>query len=182
MDINDKIAANAGLVYQQLARFKLTEDQDAESLAYEALYRAVLTFDEKTGNAFSTYAVCCISNALRKHIRHINRKSQLSVISYDELLPGDDQNACILDMIVCANDAETEVLFAEFSDFVKCAWIRVYNGLVDNHRSAIRLWYLSGYKMTQREIADSLRISQATVSRALNIFKHRLKLELEEYM
>lgn len=182
MDINDKIAAHLGLVYQQLARFKLTEDQDAESFAYEALYRAVLTYDEKTGNAFSTYAVCCIANALRKHIRHINRKCQLSVVSYDELLPGDDQNACVLDLIVCTNDAETEVLFAEFSDYVRNAWMRVYKDLADNHRDAIRLWYLSGYRMTQCEIADNLRISQATVSRALSIFKHRLKLELEEYV
>lgn len=182
MDINDKIAANIGLVYQQLARFKLTNDQDAESFAYEALYRAILTYDDKAGNAFSTYAVCCIANALRKHLRHINRKNQLSVISYDELLPGEDRNARVLDMILCVNDAEAEVLFAEFSDFVRDAWMRVYTNLVDNHRKAIRLWYLSGYRMTQREIADAMHVSQATVSRALSIFKHRLKVELEEYM
>lgn len=182
MDINDKIAAHLGLVYQQLARFRLTEDQDAESFAYEALHRAVLTYDEKTGNAFSTYAVCCIANALRKHIRHISRKCQLSVVSYDEIAYRDDSGACWLDKIVCANDAETEVLFGELSDVIKKAWLKVYNGLVDTQRKVIYVWYTSGYEMTQREIADILHVSQAMVSRTLSIFKHRLKLELEEYM
>ena len=83
MEVNDKIAANTGLIYKQLTAFNLLYDQDAESFAHEALWRAVKTFDESAGVAFSTYAVCCINNELRKHLRTLNRKRQLDVVSYD---------------------------------------------------------------------------------------------------
>lgn len=182
MDINDKIAENVGLVYQQLARFKLSDDQDAESFAYEALYKAVLTYDSNTGNAFSTYAVCVIANTLRKHIRSKNRKRQLSIISYDETIPGDDTNRSILDTIVFANDAEAEVLFNELTGTVRNAWLAVYKSLPESNRKVVSVWYASGCKMTQREIADKVHVSQANVSRVLSIFKHKLKVELEEYM
>ena len=127
MDINDQIAANLGLVYQQLNRFNLREDPDAESFAYEALYKSILTYDKSTGNAFSTYAVCVIANTLRKHLRTLNKKRQLDVISYDISDGYDDSDGTFLDSIKHAEDTETTVMFHEFSEEVEAAFNRVHN-------------------------------------------------------
>lgn len=181
MDINDQIAANLGLVYQQLFRFNLTDDQDAESYAYEALYRAILTYDKASGNAFSTYAVCVIANELRKHLRTLNKKRQLEVISYDVPV-SDDNSATLVDTLKQAEDTEATVLFKELSGVVAESFNKVYRSLSETHRSIIYMWYESDYKLTQREIASALKLSQPTVSKALSHFKYKLKIELEEYM
>lgn len=182
MDINDQIAANLGLVYQQLNRFNLANDQDAESFAYEALYKSILTYDKSTGNAFSTYAVCVIANTLRKHLRTLNKKRQLDVISYDISDGYDDSDGTFLDSLKHVEDTESIVMFHEFSEEVEAAFNRVYDALSDTHKKIIDFWYESNYKVTQSEIAKTLHISQPTVSKVLSSFKYKLKLELEEYM
>lgn len=182
MDINDQIAANLGLVYQQLRRFNLQDDQDAESYAYESLYRAVITYDKNAGTAFSTYATCVISNALRMHIRKLNKKRQLDVISYNIPLSDEEDSGTIVDKIKYFEDTESTVLFNELHGAVSEAFIKVYETLNDNQKKAIFMWYESDYKMTQMEIAKALGVSQAMVSRTLSGFKHKLKIELEEYM
>lgn len=182
MDINDQIANNLGLVYQQLRRFKLTDDQDAESFAYEALYRAVLTYDASTGTAFSTYAVCIIANELRKHIRTLHKKRQLSVISYDTPSTYEDNDSTLVDSLKHADDTESVVLFNELTSVVEESFNKVYNELNETHRRIISMWYASDYKLTQNEISKALHISQPTVSKALSHFKYKLRMELEEYM
>lgn len=182
MDINEKIEANLGLVYQQLIRFNLTDDQDAESYAYEALYRAIITYDESAGTAFSTYAICVISNTLRMHIRKINRKRQLDIISYDVTVSDEDSTGALVDTLAQAEDTESTVLFNELNGAVSEAFLKTYNSLSEMHKKIIFMWYESDYKLTQSEIAKSLHLSQPSVSKALSNFKYKLKLELEEYM
>lgn len=182
MDVNDKIAANLGLVYQQLARFNLTNNQDAESFAYEALYRAVITFKEDAGNAFSTYAVCVIANELRKYLRTVNKKRQLEVISYYETIRTDSKELYLVDTIKSAEDTESLVLFEELSETVREAFIKVLLKMSDTQRKVVTLWYKTGCEMTQCEIANVLNVAQPTVSRAISIFKYKLKTELEDYV
>lgn len=182
MDINDQIAANLGLVYQQLSRFKLATDPDAESYAYEALYKAILTYDKSAGNAFSTYAVCVISNALRKHLRTLHKKRQLYVMSYDTPLTDECDTFTIVDTLMHAEDTESTVLFKELSAEVEKAFNKVYSGLSDLHKKIIAIWYDADCKISQREIADAMHVSQPAVSRAISLFKHKLKMELEDYV
>jgi len=182
LDINDRIAANKGLIYQQLARFNLLYDQDAESYAYEALYRAILTYDENAGTVFSTYAVCVIANALRKHLRTLNKKRQLDIVSYHETAsdnPGADE---VVDLLPDGVDAEAVVLFKELKGVVRDAFYKVLSTMTKLQQRAIIMWYNSDCKLTQSELAKALKTSQPTVSKALSVFKYRLKLELEEYM
>lgn len=185
MDINDKIAANRGLIYQQLTRFNLQYDQDAESYAYEALYRAVITYNENAGAAFSTYAVCVIANALRKHLRTLNKKRQLDVVSYYETISAACNSDDLIDAIPMPDaetDAEAVVIFKEFNCVVNKAFKKALKTLPSLQQSIVTTWYTSDCKMTQSELARALHTSQPTVSKALSVFKYRLKLELEEYM
>ena len=181
MDINDQIASNKGLIYAQLIRFSLTEDPDAESEAYEALYRAILTYDSNAGVVFSTYAVCVIANALRKHLRTLNKKRQLDVISYhDPISPDCDSDDWLSAMAQrrTEGDPEALTLFNELHGVVRKAFVDVLSSMPDSHKRIVIAWYNSDYKMTQCEIARALQISQPTVSKALSDFKYKLKLEL----
>lgn len=185
MDINDKIAANKGLIYQQLARFNLLYDPDAESFAYEALYKAILTYNENAGAVFSTYAVCVIANALRQHIRTLNKKRQLDVISYNEAISESANSDDVIDTLLlhdAKTDAEAVVLFKELSSVVQAAFKKVLKTLPPLQQKVVTTWYTSDCRLTQSELAKALGTSQPTVSKALSVFKYRLKLELEEYM
>lgn len=182
MDINKKIAENTGLVYQQLHRFRLVDDPDAESFAYEALYKAVLTYDEKSGNAFSTYAVCIISNALRMHLRSLNKKRQLTVVSYDAPITEDDENCNMLVFLTDNTSAEDYILREELQIEVEKAIQDVLNSLPDTHRAIVQMWYDSDCTAKQQSIASAMKVTQPVVSRALSAFKHKLKIRLEEYL
>lgn len=181
--INDRIAANTGLVYQQLARFQMLQDQDAESFAYEALYRAVITFDESSGNTFSTYAVCCISNALRKHLRTFSRKRQLDVISYHTPIAEDNENDALylIDVLTSAvEDVETTFFADEECKKILNAFNAERELLSPLHRKIIDVFYESDGNMSQRDIGKRVGTSQVTVSTAIRQFRHRLKNRLEE--
>lgn len=183
MDVNDQIATNVGLVYQQLHRFKLSNDQDAESYAYEALHKAVITFNSEAGAAFSTYATCVIANALRVHLRKLNKKRQLHIVSYDEpVSPDDDDQRCLVDTIIYNDTAESTVIEKELREAVNVAFNKVFKTLSPTHSKVVTMWYKSKYDMSQKEIAEALHITQATVSIALSSFKHKLRMELEEYL
>lgn len=180
MDINDKIAKHTGLVYKQLTAFNLLQDQDAESFAYEALHRAIVTFNEKAGVAFSTYAVCCINNELRKHLRTLNRKRQFEVVSYDAPLLSDD-SSCLSDILEHPESVEQTLISEEASRHILKAFKDEYVLLVPKHRRVVRMFYGYEGKVTQKEIATTVGVTQATVSKIVSAFKHRVKVRMEEY-
>lgn len=182
MDINDKIAKNKGLIYKQLRSFQLAYDQDAESTAYEALHKAILTYNESTGTAFSTYATCVISNALRHHLRSLNKKRQLDVISYyTPLSPDDEDSACLVDVLVHPDDAESTIIDMESRATINKAFSEEYTLLSDKHKKVVDLFF-DRDDMTQQEIAKAAGVTQATVSKIISAFRHRLKIRLEELM
>lgn len=88
--IDDKIRDNVGLIFTQLNKFKLAKDPEAESIGYEALYNAILTYDQSKKVQFSTYASVCIYNALGSYVRTQNKQRQLEVISYNNIAFSED--------------------------------------------------------------------------------------------
>lgn len=160
----------------------MLDDQDAESFAYEALYNAILTFDESKGNTFSTYAVCVISNALRGHLRRLHKKRQLEVISYYEVLGADEESGYLLDTFKQIEDTESTVLSNELNAVIRAAYEETLNELSEKHRQIVFMHYDEEPRKTQQEISKALGISQPTVSKTLAGFKYKLKLRLEDYM
>ena len=180
MDINDKISEHTGLIYKQLHTFQLTYDQDAESFAYEALHNAIITYDGKAGTAFSTYAVCCINNALRKHLRSLNKKRQLEVVSYDAPAILDEDSPTLIESIPQALTVEDALLCTESCSFIRSAVTEEYEKLSEKHRLIVRL-FLTKSDMNQQAIAKSAGVTQATVSKIISAFRYRVKQRLEEY-
>lgn len=176
MDINDKIAENLGLVYQQLHKFSLVDDQDAESFAWEALHKAIISFRPEEGNKFSTYAVCVIANALRSHIRSKTRKKQLEVVSYDKEV---DEGIYLYDTLSDNVTAEDAYFIQERNKAINNSYYSTLSALSERHRSIVEMWQDGA---TQRETAEKLGVSQPLVSQVISRFKYRLRKELEEYM
>lgn len=183
MDINTVIAENLGIVYGLLASFSLTDDQDAESLAYEALYNAILTYKGNKNTKLSTYAYCVVSNALRMHLRSKNKKRQIMTTSYYTPISQDEETGYLVDTIHYGPLADDGLYTQEFMRVLRKALIKVYNETTAPEQKKIFImWIEENFKVKQTEIAARLGLSQAAVSRAISSFRYKLKKELEEYL
>lgn len=179
MDCEDKlIADNMGLVYKQLHHFHMINDDDALSFAMEALWNAARTY--KGSAAFSTYATVCIYNALGGYVRRLNKKNQLSTISYNNTVEDDKT----FELFLGATETPEDTLIkAETYGVVLETFNDLYLAL-DNPtaRQIIDYWHTSGFNAKQTEIAGALNVTQSYVSRVLSAFRHKLKKKLEEYL
>ena len=178
MDINDTIRENIGLIAIQLKKLHLTHDQDAESLAYEALYKAVVNYDESYGYKFSTLASCYIYNALGSYIRKLNKKRQLEIISYNAPI-GDTGE--LLDIIYLPGEVSDDCIRRELYNTLNEAFTDVYNELTNqNKRAIVDYWKGKEYNCTATEVAKAVGVSQPYVSMTLSAFKYSLKKRMEE--
>lgn len=178
-DFNSLIYDNIGLIIVQLKKFYLTTDPEAESLGYEALYNALKTYDATKRVKFSTYATCCIYNALGSYVRTLNRKRQLDVISYNNLV---DTKHEFIDFLTSNIDASQNIMRHELFGKINEAYRLSYNELTNDTRKAIiKAWHDSDYKMFNIDIAISINVSQSYVNQVINIFKFKVRKKLEGY-
>lgn len=182
MGMNSIIKNNAGLVGAQLKRLGVLFDPDAESIGFEALWNAADTFDVTRGYKFSTYATCCIYNALGSYIRTLNRKRQLEVVSYNNIAYNEDGVAHEFEELLSVDtDIEHEYVYQELCDKVKEVYLITYNKLVNaKHRAIISAWHDADYDISNKEIASIVGVSQPYVNQVINTFKHSLRKKLEE--
>lgn len=174
------LAANTGLVYKQLHRFNLADDQDAESAAFEALYKASLTYDKGRDTAFSTYATACIYNALAQILRARRKKSKLEVISYEECIPG-TEDLCLLDTLTCDNDPSVQLEAQEHYDYTLKAIDACIGKFSGKALAVLKLWKESEFTLQQVELASKCHVTQAYVSDTIRRYRHYLRMELAEY-
>lgn len=182
-DIDTIIRDNIGLVITQLKKLKVTFDPEAESIGYEALYNAVLTYDGTKGYKFSTYATCCIYNALGSYIRTLNKKRQLEVLSYNNIAYNEDgQNHEFVDLLSNDIDVEEEIMKQELFSKVCEAYHITYNKLTnEKHKAIISTWHNADYAISNKDIAEIVGVSQPYVNQVINTFKHSLRKKLEVY-
>lgn len=184
-DINDTIADNLGLVYHQLHRFNLVGNPDAESYAYEALFRAVTTFKPESGHAFSTYAICVIANSLRMYVRSCNKKNVIVPVSYHApvYFGKDGEELLLVDTIEGPNHAEDHMYAVELRRRIKEALDNVYETLsTEQQRTLFKAWVEADFDIKQKELSNISGLSQPYVSRLLSSIKYQLRLELEDYL
>lgn len=166
--VEELITLNFGLINKQLHKFYLYNDPDALSFAYEALYKAILTFDPNKNNKFSTYATVCIYNRLGSYVRAL--KAQQETLSYDEL-----ENEC-------HSDSADKNIMAECAIYnIEIAAIRARCSLSNaTHRLIVDTWVNSNYTKTHSTIASELGFTQPYVTQVISKYKKILKRKLEE--
>lgn len=181
-DMNALIAKHKGLVYKQLHNFGLASDQEAESIAYEALYNALRNYDSKTGNAVSTVATVYIYNALGSYVRTLNKQRQIHTISYNNIAYTDsDEEHEFVDSIPVAVDIEQDYIKREVGRIAMSTFNEQYDKLTnEKHKTILGLWRDSEFTMTTTDIAAQVKVSQSYVSQIINNFKFTLKKKLED--
>lgn len=182
-DINDKIASNVGLIFKQLNKFNLAKDPEAESIGYEALYNAILTYDQSKSVQFSTYASVCIYNALGSYVRTQNKQRQLEVVSYNNVAYTEDgTDHEFVDFISAPSDVEQDYMKKELRRLVREEFQKQYDILTnEKHKSIISLWRDSEYEASMVSISKQVGVSQPYVSQVINSFKFNLRKRLEEH-
>ena len=182
-DINATIAKHTGLIFKQLNKFNLATDPEAESIGYEALYNAILTYDQSKNVRFSTYASVCIYNALGSYIRTQNKQRQLEVISYNNIAYSEDgTDHEFVDFLSTSSDVEQDFMKNELHRIVREEFQKQYDTLTnEKHKVIISLWHDSEYEASMVSIAKQAGVSQPYVSQVINSFKFNLKKRLEEY-
>jgi RNA polymerase sporulation-specific sigma factor len=171
-----------GLVYTQLHKFGRANDDEAYSCAVDALVRAIDTYDDSKNITFATYASVCIYNAIGDYLRRITKKSSITTVSYnDPIYPGSNQTYfdTLQDESNVVDDVLTEELYGKLWE----AFDKAYAGLTSEQaKLAIDCWRESEFTATQSDIARAVGLTQSYVSRVLSAFKHKIKIELEEYL
>ena len=181
-NINDKIASNVGLIFNQLKKFNLATDPEAESIGYEALYNSILTYDQSKNVQFSTYASVCIYNALGSYVRTQNKQRQLELISYNNVAYSDDGTEHeFVDFLPAATSIEKDYLQDELHACVRAEVQNLYDSLTnEKHRVILAMWRDSEFTASTVTIAKEVSVSQPYVSQVINGFKSKLKKRLED--
>lgn len=138
--------------------------EDLVSIGTIGLIKAVDTFRISNGTKFATYAARCIQNEILMHFR--SQKKLATEISLNETIDVDrDGNPLTyIDVISCDESLTTEIERKLSSDR---ALRYVQTVLNERERQIIVMRYglFHTRAMTQREIAEKLKISRSYVSR-----------------
>lgn len=177
-NIDKMISENTGLVYAQLNRFGFRDDQDAESAAYGALHKAAITYKPDKGVEFSTYATCCIYNALAGRLRSIKSQQSVEVVSLSDPVGFEEGNATRLDKICVDNSVESTFINKEKSILLWQAINNAKDRLSGTSAKVIECWMQSDFTAKQKELASETGVSQSYISTALGQFKRYLREEL----
>lgn len=159
--IEELIKKHEGLVYYTLDLLNCCYSDEAKAVAYEALWRAIKTYDKTKGSMFSSYAIVCIRNAIFDLFRKWKEMRYAEVplddypnLAYEQLEPKEQQNDPVVQQAV------DEVL----------------NNFSPMRRSIAERWLESN--MSTTAIAQEVGCSQSYVSQTLKEFKVAVKKEL----
>ena len=175
------IEHNLRLVAYIAKRFENTGANIEEliSIGTVGLIKAISTFNADKNIKLATYASRCIENEILMFIRKTS--SQKREVSIDEPLSVDwDGNELLLSDIL---GSEADVVTKEMEDDEERKIVRAaVSDLSDRERIIVELRFGlgSGRELTQKEVADSLGISQSYISRLEKKIMSRLRKKIEE--
>lgn len=153
--------------------------EDLISIGTIGLIKAVNTFCADKNIKLATYASRCIENEILMYLRKISsRKTEISI---DEPLNTDwDGNELLLSDVL-GSDGDEISLKIEQEDERKLVKTFV-KGLMPRERQIMEMRFgMGGYKeYTQKQVADSLGISQSYISRLEKRIIKKLKKQIEK--
>lgn len=156
--------------------------EDLISIGSIGLIKGINTFNPTKNIKLATYASRCIENEILMYLRK-NNKTKLEV-SIDEPLNVDwDGNELLLSDILGTDE---DVIYKDIENEVeKKLLYKAIEKLNQRERVIVEMRYglnnLDGEEMTQKEVADSLGISQSYISRLEKKIIQRLKREIVKY-
>lgn len=159
------IIKNEGLVYYTLDMLNCKYSDEAISVGYEALWRAIETYDKSRNIKFSTYAVTCIRNAIWDMFR-----AQKEVSDNEVFIEDLQQELGRCDATLePAEPTERYLIVQEAVD-------EALKKLKGKKRQIAVIWI--GRKMSATAIAQEVGCSQSYVSQVIGQVKNLVKKEL----
>ena len=151
--------------------------EDLVSIGTIGLIKAVNTFNSDKNIKLATYASRCIENEILMYLRRTGRNK--TEVSFDEPLNVDwDGNELLLSDIL---GTEEDVIFEHLEDEVNRRLLhQAMEHLSPREKQIIEMRFglQSGEEMTQKDVADSLGISQSYISRLEKKIISRLRREI----
>ena len=176
---NKIIEHNLRLVVYVAKKYEVNTSyfEDLVSIGCMGLIKAISTFDIDKNFKLATYASRCIENEILMYLRKTSKqKLEISIdeplnIDYDgnELLLGDIlaiPEETVIDEI--ADDEQRKIMYKAIEE------------LKPREKEIIKLRYGldNGEEMTQKDVADKLKISQSYISRLEKKIIKKLKMKL----
>ena len=178
------ISHNLRLVVYLAKKFENTGVgvEDLISIGTIGLIKGINTFNPEKKIKLATYASRCIENEILMYLRR-NNKTRLEV-SIDEPLNVDwDGNELLLSDILGTDE---DIIYRDMETEVEIRLLRKAVEKLDcREKEIIELRYginqPNGKEMTQKEVADTLGISQSYISRLEKKIMNRLKKEIRKF-
>ena len=173
------IEHNLRLVVYVAKKFSSTEIdvEDLISIGSLGLIKAVNTYNSGKNIKLATYASKCIENEILMFLRKVSRSKQM--VSLDEPLnvDGEGNELLLSDLLPSEDNCPQENM--EKSIEKEILW-RVINKLNEREREimVMRFGLKGGEELTQKEVADSLGISQSYISRLEKKIVVRIRKEI----
>lgn len=162
-DREQKIIDNMSLVHYVLHKYfpLYIDNQDNIQNGYVGLIKAVDSFDESTGNTFSTYASRCIFNEIAMDLRKQNKYAK-DISLHAVLAEGDirDDPLTIEDILMYEDDYTPMYI----QEFIQCL----------DEREITVLRYLMDGK-TQKYVSNRLGMTRSNVCRIVKVMRSKWK-------
>lgn len=153
--------------------------EDLISIGSLGLIKAVNSFKVDKNIKIATYASKCIENEILMYLRKISKQKQ--VVSLDEPLStdGEGNELILFDVVQSGSDCPQESV--EKMTEKEILW-SVINKLNERERDIMimRFGLSGGDELTQKEVADTLGISQSYISRLEKKIVVRIKKEISK--
>lgn len=175
------IEHNLRLVVYVAKKFASSEVdvEDLISIGSLGLIKAVNTYKSEKNIKLATYASKCIENEILMYLRKVSKQKQM--VSLDEPLNVDSEgNELVLfDLLPSEENCPQDTM--DKSTEKEILW-RVINRLNEREKEImlLRFGLSGGDELTQKEVADSLGISQSYISRLEKKIVVRLKKEFSK--
>ena len=180
-DLNAKsklIEHNLRLVMYIAKRFESNklDLQDLVSVGSIGLIKAVDSYKLDKNIKLATYASRCIENEILMYLRKVNKT--INDVSLDDVLSGDDDgnNLTIGEIIPDDKLAYEEIELKDQKSYL----LRAILSLNEREKHIMCMRYgLNGYEeQTQKEVADTMNISQSYISRLEKKILNKLKNQM----
>ena len=167
---------NLRLAYHMTKKYYANYSSIMEEIENAALYglaKAAMSFDEKKGFQFSTYAGSCIDNEIKMFLRKSKGDIKNVAISLDEPIGQEEDKITFRDLISDSQYSSTDELIEKRDEVTQ-----VLNNILNRFsiRKVIIFFYALGGTQ-QIEIADFISLSQSYVSRIVRQIFEQLKVK-----
>lgn len=180
-EIEERLVANKGLVYYMLHKYFMLDDEGAEDVAKDGLYKAIVKYDETRNPAFGPFAITVIRNELFMYLRKKKvRAERMYITSLDlELLNSDGDVLTVGDLYADESVNPYNPERIEFLATVQKVTKEELDKLDNKAKHIMRIWLECYGDIKQHELVALTDVSQTYVAKVVRRFKDKVKLRME---